>query len=821
MIAIINTILWYLSVSILGWVTFPVLFRFLPKLPDRGYSVSRALGLLLWAFAFWLLGSYGILANDSAGLIFAFLVLLGAGVWAWRSLPKGALLTWIREKRSYIVTVEVLFLLAFAAMAFLRASHPNINHTEQPMELAFINAILRSPQMPPHDPWLSGYSISYYYFGYVMVAMLANVSGAVAGIAFNLGLVMVYALAALGAYGLAYNLLALKRPNAAEANRWAALLAPVFVLVMGNVEGLLEILHAQQVFWSVDAAGNQSSAFWSWLDVRDLVNPPIGEAALQPRNYGTGSWWWWRASRVINDVNFLGGQQELIDEFPAFSFVLGDLHPHVLSMPFVFLAMAFGFNMFQGGADQEDSKTILGVQIEHGFLMLTILVLGGLAFLNIWDFPIYLLLIAGLYAYRRGVAMGFSWERVRDFLNLLVVVGVGGVLAYLPFYLGFSSQAGGILPNLLNPTRGTHLWIMFATLLIPIFFYLLVRRKEDWQFASFAKGLGIAFGLVAALWLFSLGLAWLYATLLGGGAMGQAILSSLGAPDLASLFAESFQRRMTDYGGWLTLVGLLGLIIGLLWPNFSRTKVGKEKKQNTVNAEGGNTFVLLLALFAGLLVLAPEFVYLRDHFGTRMNTVFKFFMQAWLIWAVVAAYSVVILLSELRSIARAIAAIVLILVFGAGTVYPLFAYSDVYRLAEGQALNLDGTLYISADELEAIAWLQTAPLKPLVEAVGGSYNSNYARFATVGGQQGVMGWPGHESQWRGGSVDYAPRIGEIEILYSSADWDRADEILQRYDVGYLIVGPVERSTYSVSDIKFQNNLETIFQNSSVTIYHVP
>ena len=689
------------------------------------------------------------------------------------------------------------------------------------MELAFINAILRSPAMPPHDPWLSGYSISYYYFGYVMVAMLANVSGAVAGIAFNLGLAMIYAMAALGAYGLAYNLLAIKRPEARKSNRWAALLAPVFVLILGNVEGLLEILHAQQLFWSVDAAGNQSSTFWSWLAIRDLVNPPIGEAALQPRNYGTGSWWWWRASRVINDVNFLGGQQELIDEFPAFSFVLGDLHPHVLSMPFVFLAMSLGFNMFLGGADADGSKEILGVSLGRDYLILTIVVLGGLAFLNIWDFPIYLLLFAGLYAYKQGMARGYSSERLKDFLNLLVVLGLGGVLAYIPFYLGFNSQAGGILPNLLNPTRGTHFWVMFATLLIPIFFYLLVKQKEDWHIAHFAKGLGLALALVVGLWLFSLGLAWLYATFLGGGAIGQAILSGLGAPDLESLFAEAFHRRLRDYGGWLTLVMLLGLIIGLLWRDFSTEKVGKDKIEKRLNAEGGNTFVLLLALFAGLLVLAPEFVYLRDHFGTRMNTVFKFYIQAWLIWGVVAAYSVVILLSEMRSLGRGIAAVVVLLVIGVGMVYPVFAYADVYGLGERRSLNLDGTSYISADELEAIDWLQEAPLKALVEAVGGSYNSSYARFATLGGQQGVMGWPGHESQWRGGSVDYVPRIGEIEIVYASADWDRAKEILQRYVVGYLIVGPVERSTYTVNDVKFQNNLETLFQNESVTIYHVP
>ncbi|MCG8377192.1 MAG: DUF2298 domain-containing protein, partial [Chlorobiales bacterium] len=335
---------WYLILSLLGWLSFPLAYRLLKKLPDRGYSLARPLGLLLWGFIFWLLGSYGLLGNDAGGLIVALLLLLALSYWALRDLQTGEIIRWLREKARLVLTVEVLFLLAFVGMALLRANNPAANSTEKPMELAFVNAILQSPTMPPHDPWLSGYSISYYYFGYLMTAMLATASGVLGGVAFNLSLAMIFAMGALGAYGLAFNLLSLLRANK-PGNLWAALLAPIFVLLLGNVQGLLEVLHANHSFWTVDAAGNWSSAFWSWLDLRVLADPPLNEAALQPQ----GHWWWWRASRVIRDVNFLGVQQEVIDEFPAFSFVLGDLHPHVLSIPFVFLTMALGLNLFMGG----------------------------------------------------------------------------------------------------------------------------------------------------------------------------------------------------------------------------------------------------------------------------------------------------------------------------------------------------------------------------------------------------------------------------------------------------------------------------------------
>ena len=78
------------------------------------------------------------------------------------------------------------------------------------MELAFINAILHSDTLPPNDPWLSGYAISYYYFGFVLVAMLAKFAGTLGSVAFNLGVSLTFALAAVGSFGVLYNLLALR-----------------------------------------------------------------------------------------------------------------------------------------------------------------------------------------------------------------------------------------------------------------------------------------------------------------------------------------------------------------------------------------------------------------------------------------------------------------------------------------------------------------------------------------------------------------------------------------------------------------------------------
>jgi len=73
--------------------------------------------------------------------------------------------------------------------------------------LAFINAILRSEYFPPHDPWLSGFAISYYYFGYVIISMIAKITATPGSVAFNLGISLVFSLTAIGTYGIVFNLL--------------------------------------------------------------------------------------------------------------------------------------------------------------------------------------------------------------------------------------------------------------------------------------------------------------------------------------------------------------------------------------------------------------------------------------------------------------------------------------------------------------------------------------------------------------------------------------------------------------------------------------
>ena len=349
----INFILWYLLLTAVGLAALPIAYSAFSRLPDRGFSLSRPLGLLIWGFVYWLLASLQLLQNNAGGMIFAFLFLISVSLWFLKKNNLREIAQFLKEKKALWITGELLFLVFFAGMTLMRATHPDVSGTEKPMELAFINAILRSPNFPPNDPWLSGYSISYYYFGYVLVSMLSRITGIASAISFNLAISSWFGMIALAAFGILYNLLETKRGqqnNLAEDDfphkktALVSLLAPVFILILSNLEGFLEILHARGLFWEQTSTGDWQSRFWTWLNVAELNQPPTVPFGWAPERMG--GIWWWRASRVLQDFDASGNTKEIIDEFPFFSFLLGDLHPHVLSMPFVILAIGLALNLY-------------------------------------------------------------------------------------------------------------------------------------------------------------------------------------------------------------------------------------------------------------------------------------------------------------------------------------------------------------------------------------------------------------------------------------------------------------------------------------------
>ena len=925
---ILSAIRWWAALTILGLAALPLVYSLLRRLPDRGYAFLRPAGLLLVGWVYWLAGTLGFAGNDGGGVVLALLVVAALSWLAWRRRPNTdpPLRDWLRDNRNTVIATELVFAAVFALWVWVRMQNPAISATEKPMEFAFLNGVGRSATFPPLDPWLSGFGISYYYFGYVMVSLLGRLAFVAEPQAFNLAIAWLVAGTATGAFGIVVNLISLRRITNDDSCRPTklritneeralhsplvirnsslilGLLAALAIPIAGNMQMGLELLHGN---------GAGSPALWAWLDVRDIDGPA---ETTEPARYETSGWWWWRTSRVIHEYHLSGRAEEGLEpivEIPAFSFILGDMHPHVLALPFAFLSMAVALawlleiTNYELRITNSEARSSLVSRISYlvsgkvgvplSLWLFTALVLGGLSFLNTWDVAIHLFLVAGAFFlghwYRAGTTRGL-WGRSA---LVGVALAAAAVVLYLPFYLGFRSQAGApfILPFLMRPTRLVQFLIIFGLPLLAITVWLVVMAARQ-RFRHWRTGVGIAAMLVLGLLAVMLLWTWLLATSPEFGRVAGvaqelgltlpprpdgAIEPAWGAQVVAALLPSLFAARLASPWLALYLGGLLALVVMVL-----REKVGEENPQisqteeenpqisqiSQIEEEGeddgdarhsplttdhrplttdhrplATVFALLLVLTGVLLTLGPEFVYLRDNFGVRLNTTFKFYYQAWAMFGVAAVFGLEYLWATRRRSAAARATAVItagayVALLAVALLFPVYAarsraaeYRGPARATDGSPLErqpatLDGLAWLARynpAEHEAIMWLRQqaeavdGPPPVVLEAVGGQY-SGYGRVSANTGLPTVLGWPGHELQWRGSDhAEPGRREPIVTQIYTATDLSLAGALLDQFNVRYIYVGDLEREKYGPVGLeKFGEALDVAFANDRVTIY---
>ena len=835
----IDLIKWFIFLEILGWVIFPLSFNLFKGLADKGLSISKILGLLLWGYLYWLGNTFQIIKNDLSGIVFAFSLLVFISIIFIRKNSFESILNWCKANLKIIVFYEIVFLITFIGWAVIRAANPEIIGTEKPMELAFITSIFRSPSFPPNDPWLSNYAISYYYFGYLLVSMIMRLCGTVSGVVFNLAISAWFALVTVSSSGILFNLLFFRRDQPSDKKILTrllliSLLAPLFILVVSNGEGFLEVIHSKGIFWTLDQNNQMVSTVWKWIDIKELTDPPSLPLDWFPGR--TGGTWWWRASRVLQDYTLNGQSREIIDEFPFFSFLLADLHPHVLSMPFVLLVIYVGFSRLLLPYLNEIENSRLIHYFRTPQIWFTGLILGVLLFVNTWDFPIYFGFITLIHSIQKIRGFGLNKRVIKEIILFSISLGIISLILYIPFILGLSSQAGGFIPSMIFRTRGIHFLIMFLPQILLISWLLILNNKNN---PSQKKALKI-FLIGVLLSLFFLLISFIYALLPNLGAnifssianltgidlqsrmqnfqnTAVSLLGIFGADSISILIQESVRKAVASPFVILFQIGLITLcLIGII-----NREHGDLYKFENINSETPIIFIQILIILGALLCLLPEFFYLRDQFGWRMNTIFKFYFQVWIVFSLAAAFSIAEINFRMKNVLEKVLSISLItIIMGTGLFYPLFAIKDKTNSFQNLEWSLDGNKYFQVSnplEYEAINFLQNSPFGVVAEAVGGSY-SGYGRVSKFTGLPTVLGWPGHESQWRGGANEIGNRESDIKELYITSNWDYAKTILEKYEIRYVFLGLSEKNTYLVSEGKFNDNLTKVFENAEVTIY---
>ena len=758
-----------------GAAAFPLAYFLLPRLRDRGYSVSKPLGILLIGYASWILSQLHLLPSVRLSIAGLFLVMAGLSGWyAWRR--RRELKDFFLREWRVVVVAEVVFLVFFVGWTFYRACDPAIDHTEQPMDLAFLNASIRSDMGAPEDPWLRGESVSYYYFGYWMMGTLSQLTGISSNVSYNLAMTLLPALAAMGMFGLVYNIVFSKagRLRYAIAGGFAGAL---LLGVVANLEGVLEFMRA-------NAMG--SEGFWDWVRIDGLDGPRAEPAdSWMPEEF----WWWFRATRVINTFDGAQGIDYTIQEFPFFSFMLGDLHAHVMSIPFAILFIALCWDFLRSPAHTWDGRNLRG----YAFILTTGLVLGGIAFTNMWDLPTYAALFLGIavlkaYARPSGGTRSLVTGAV---LPGLAVIGLAFIL-FLPYYLTFQSSVSGIGPVAVATTRPVHMaivWGLYLAAVVPFivgtFWQTTVRN--DWLRTT-ALALMVAFvpfGVWAVLHLYN------------DGAAG-------------------------DLGARYFHVLPFGILISVAV--YSAFWVVREE------GDTGKAFALALAALGLLLVMGPELLFVKDAFGNRMNTVFKLYYQAWILLAASSGFALYYwsslresLGSWKKSMTTLWAGIVVALLLGSVYYPAAAAASKGGSFTDGA--TLDGLAFLNEvrpAERDAIEFVKRNVDRDaaIVEAVGEWFDAGLISRST--GVPTVINWPGHEVQWRGSAVSFEGRERDVSLIYQTLDATEAKNLLDRYNVEYVYVGPREQDKYGAEGMaKFSSEIfDTVFSQGDVAIYRV-
>ncbi|MEW5941721.1 MAG: DUF2298 domain-containing protein, partial [Chloroflexota bacterium] len=464
-VPLLGVIVWYLFLFVLGLFTYPLARRALPGLSDKGYALSRTLGLVIIAYVPWLMGSLGIAyTRGSIAAVCGGLALVG-GWQAW--VQREALAReWKSNRRAFLI-VEGIFLALFVIDLLIRLGNPDLWHPakggERPMDFSYFNAVIKSTSFPPYDPWFAGGYINYYYYGYVLVGTPVKALGIVPSIAYNFILPTLFALVGIGAYAIGSNLVRDEgkqvdrytgthgdtpdtstpdtstpiprhpSPDSLITEHWSLItgLAATFLfLLLGNLGTVRSVWVAFQKMGSPAGTLDGSTLSQRFVWGLDGVAKSFTGAPLP---LGQGEWYW-NPSRVIPAP----GDVEPITEFPLFTFLYSDLHAHMIVWMLALFVIAWGLSYIvalreASARTQVDAytsrhvHTYTGTHVTHEMwnlkpetlitgnwslitvpLLFGALVLGAIYPTNTWDAYTYIPLAAIAVAYALFNALGDS-----------------------------------------------------------------------------------------------------------------------------------------------------------------------------------------------------------------------------------------------------------------------------------------------------------------------------------------------------------------------------------------------------------------------------
>jgi YYY domain-containing protein len=806
----VGLIVWYLAISLLGWVVFPTVRVVFHGLKDRGYPFGRLFGMILLAFIVWILGSYQVPFINTTILISLLAIVLINAILAL--VYRKDLLSDLTALKKSLWQTELVSLAFFTFFALIRLGNPDLWHPykggEKPMDFSYFNAVLKSTSFPPYDPWYAGGYINYYYYGYVIVGVPVKLLGIVPSIAYNFILPTLFSLVGLGAYSIGWNLTdalnnsqpAAENPNQdaikePEAKRYFPLwlggvIAAVVLLIIGNLGTVRMIWNGLQKLASNGVAVEQGSFFQRWIWTFQGIGKFLTGKSF---TYAPGDWYWVPSRAIPGDA---------ITEFPFFTFLYADLHAHMIALPITICAIGWSLAMVLRKWKWTNSDKNLGWLSFFITFVSGGLIIGALKPTNTWD--IYTFLPFALIAVAYTAIKYLDTNKLRliqlkpilqkIFIAILccgLLIGIA-LLAYKPFSVWYRQGYNSV-----------EIW-----------------KGDRTPFWSYITHWGL-FLFIIISWLFVEIRDWMKTT---------------PASELKKL--RPF-RELIWAGGLIAVIGIIVLLVlkvqiaWLVIPLILISLVLLFRKTQL----DLKRFILFMIATGLTLTIVVELVVLKGDIG-RMNTVFKIYLQAWSLLALSSAFSLVELAGHVFGFVKsgwksAWKIGLSLLIFGAA-LFPITAGFDKIRdrMSSKNTLTLDGSKFMLtstygengttmnlSEDFYAIQWMQQNVIGSPVIVEGNVPEYQWgSRFTIYTGLPGVVGWNWHQRQQRGvvSAEAVQNRVDEVGLFYQTDDRTVVEKFLNKYSVRYIIVGQLERAIYSSSGISKFEQLNGILWHE---VYH--
>ncbi|MBN1169136.1 hypothetical protein JXA63_04570 [Candidatus Woesebacteria bacterium] len=381
---------WWIWLFVFGIVSLPITYKFFGKFVGAGYGLSKTVGLAFFGYAVFFLSIIQILPFKRNTLLIFFLIYAGFNYSLFKK--QSSLVKDLRKKFRSVIVTEILFVFGLVFWSIIRGYQPDINGLEKFMDYGFINSILRSEYLPPADMWFAGGNINYYWFGHFITALITKLSNIPSSIAYNIMIATILGLSLSSVFTISATLLKFVDKKLSFRTVFAAGLLSAVLMNFG---------------------GNFHTPFYLLKD-------------------GIDNYWYSDATRFIGYNP--DREDKTIHEFPLYSYVVSDLHAHLLDLPFVLLYLSLLIFYIRRKERKLVSKNLIPLGFVAGIMFIT----------NTWDFGNYLLTTGFALLIFEFQKQGIKIRTVTYPALRSIVIALSGIVFALPFILNFVSIAEGV-----------------------------------------------------------------------------------------------------------------------------------------------------------------------------------------------------------------------------------------------------------------------------------------------------------------------------------------------------------------------------------------